>query len=224
MAESVADKYKVPSGLRPLLEAFARETLRSQPTDIYEFGKLFFDVLQIHRKQNRGTDVIEDQLGYDMFRSDLQQKFKAMKESEHSRSSSPQDVAAMKIQAAFRGHMVRNHPEKFGIDTADMTRRRSTERLNFVADNKKDIKRHSVGGYSHIHSTPEDRAATKIQAEIRGFLTRRQVEQMKVKNGEAATKIQAHIRGFLTRKKLEEKGLISPSRSHSRNSLNSPAN
>ena len=38
MAESVADKYKVPSGLRPLLEAFARETLRAQPADIYTFG------------------------------------------------------------------------------------------------------------------------------------------------------------------------------------------
>ena len=38
MAESVSDKYKVPAGLRPLLEAFARETLRAQPSDIYAFG------------------------------------------------------------------------------------------------------------------------------------------------------------------------------------------
>jgi len=80
------------------------------------------------------------------------------------------------------------------------------------------MKRHSVGGYTHVYYTPEDRAATKIQAEIRGFLTRKRVEQDKTKNNEAATKIQSHIRGFLTRRKLEEKGLmVSPSRS--RNSL-----
>lgn len=49
MAESVMEKYKVPAGLRPLLEALARETLRAQPNDLYQFGQLFFDVLQQHR-------------------------------------------------------------------------------------------------------------------------------------------------------------------------------
>ena len=43
------EKYKVPAGLRPLLEALARETLRAQPNDLYQFGQLFFDVLQQHR-------------------------------------------------------------------------------------------------------------------------------------------------------------------------------
>lgn len=43
------DKYKVPPGLRPLLEAFARETLRAQPNDLFQFGQLFFDVLQHHK-------------------------------------------------------------------------------------------------------------------------------------------------------------------------------
>lgn len=40
----------------------------------------------------------------------------------------------------------------------------------------------------------EDRAATKIQAEIRGFLTRRHLQQEKKEGNEAAKKIQAHIR------------------------------
>ena len=43
------EKYKVPAGLRPLLEALARETLRAQPTDLLQFGQLFFDVLQHHK-------------------------------------------------------------------------------------------------------------------------------------------------------------------------------
>ncbi|KIH62327.1 hypothetical protein ANCDUO_07391 [Ancylostoma duodenale] len=44
--------------------------------------------------------------------------------------------------------------------------------------------------------TPEDRAATKIQAEIRGFLARKHVEKMKKEDNQAATKIQAHIRAI----------------------------
>ncbi|KAI1710374.1 IQ calmodulin-binding motif domain-containing protein [Ditylenchus destructor] len=227
MTESVTDKYKVPQGLRPLLEAFARETLRVQPNDLFRFGQLFFEVLQQHRRQNPGADVISDQISYEMFRTDLQHKYRVQSEDrENFRPNSPADLAATRIQAAFRGHRVRNHPEKFGIEGIDQlpvgggrNRRRSNERLQ-SADYKKDMKRHSVGGYTHMYSTPEDRAATKIQAEIRGFLTRRHVEVEKAKNTEAATKIQAHIRGFLTRKKLEEKGImLSPSRS--RNSLNS---
>uniref|UniRef100_A0A915EKR4 RIIa domain-containing protein n=1 Tax=Ditylenchus dipsaci TaxID=166011 RepID=A0A915EKR4_9BILA len=222
MGDSVTDKYKVPSGLRPLLEAFARETLRVQPNDLLTFGQIFFDVLQLHRRQNPGSDVIEDQISYEMFRTDLQHKYRIHSEDqENFRPNSPQDLAATRIQAAFRGHRVRANPEKFGIETFDAnsvgSRRRSVDRLN-SADNKKDMKRHSIGGYNNIYHTPEDRAATKIQAEIRGFLARKHVDEKKHKNTEAATKIQAHIRGFLTRKKLEEKGLIlSPS--HSRNSL-----
>lgn len=42
--------------------------------------------------------------------------------------------------------------------------------------------------------SPTDRAATKIQAEIRGFLTRKHVDKLKKDNNDAATKIQAHIR------------------------------
>ncbi|KAK6111026.1 Regulatory subunit of type II PKA R-subunit family protein [Brugia pahangi] len=50
MAESSNENYKVPIGLRPLLEAFVRETLRTQPTDLVSFSILFFNVLQKHRK------------------------------------------------------------------------------------------------------------------------------------------------------------------------------
>ncbi|TMS36187.1 hypothetical protein L596_003418 [Steinernema carpocapsae] len=114
-----------------------------------------------------------------------------------------------------RGYQVRHHPEQFGIPVETMSRRRSAERLTSL-DTKKDVKRHSVGGYSmDCVDTPEDRAATRIQAEIRGFLARKQVQHMKEESANAATKIQAHIRGFLTRKHLDEKGLLSPSRSRS---------
>lgn len=57
-----------------------------------------------------------------------------------------------------------------------------------------EFRRHSVGGYTIDVDTPEDRAATKIQSEIRGFLTRKHVDKMKKEDTDAATKIQAHIR------------------------------
>ncbi|RCN45999.1 hypothetical protein ANCCAN_07946 [Ancylostoma caninum] len=95
-----------------------------------------------------------------------------------------------------------------------MSRTQSHEKMQSL-NTKKDLKRHSVGGYSLEMDTPEDRAATKIQAEIRGFLARKHVEKMKKEDNQAATKIQAHIRGFLTRKHLDEQGLLSPTRSRS---------
>lgn len=51
MAESSSENYKVPAGLRPLMEALVRETLRIQPTDLITFSILFFNVLQKHRKR-----------------------------------------------------------------------------------------------------------------------------------------------------------------------------
>ena len=59
---------------------------------------------------------------------------------------------------------------------------------------KRRCRRHSVGGYQLESDSPTDRAATKIQAEIRGFLTRKHVDKLKKDNNHAATKIQAHIR------------------------------
>jgi hypothetical protein len=224
MSPASADttRYKVPAGFRQLLEALAREVLRAQPDDIYAFSTLFFNQLQKHRKANPNVDnLLEDSIAYDRFRIELHETAKQLgyehcRGEEVQRAVSPMDDAAKKIQAAFRGHLVRAHPELFGVPNGSVvqkpTRRHSNERLN-MSDTKKGVKRHSVG-YLGAFDTPEDRAATKIQAEIRGFLTRRKVSAMKRQSDVAATKIQSHIRGYLTRKHLDEKGMLH-SRSHS---------
>ncbi|CAI2355507.1 unnamed protein product [Caenorhabditis sp. 36 PRJEB53466] len=198
-------KCCVPNDLRPILEALAREVLRNQPSDVAYFGHIFFDQFLKHRDENK--DILNDQAAYEVFRADVQRKISLLMAQD--RSSSPLDSAATKIQAVFKGHLVRSNPEKYGMSI----RTSSSEKLD-ASNNKKDQKRHSVGGYSIEKDTPEDRAATKIQSEIRGFLTRKHVEKIKKEDTNAATKIQAHIRGFLTRKHLDEQGL-SPSRSHS---------
>ncbi|CAJ0956477.1 unnamed protein product, partial [Mesorhabditis belari] len=202
------DRFRVPDGLRPLLEALARESIRAQPKDLISFGQLFFDSLQQHKMSNPSTNIIGEPLAYEMFRTDLQRRNNEMASKDDERPGSPLDTAATKIQAVFKGHMVRKNPERFGIKPS-MSRTHSSGKMSMV-DNKKDQKRHSIGGYTIESDSPEDRAATKIQAEIRGFLARKKVEKMKKEDAEAATKIQAHIRGFLTRKHLEQQGKISP--------------
>ncbi|GMR62476.1 hypothetical protein PMAYCL1PPCAC_32671, partial [Pristionchus mayeri] len=203
------ERYRIPEGLRPLLEAIARESIRLQPADVVGFAQLFIDELQHHRRSNPSVDILTDPVAYEMFRSDLHRKEAEGTRRSHSRENSPLDAAATKIQAVFRGHNVRNH---LGKVKEGMTRTASSEKMQM--DHKKDQKRHSVGGHAIEFDNPEDRAATKIQSEIRGFLARKHVEKMKKEDNQAATKIQSHIRGYLTRKHLEEQGL-SPSRSQS---------
>lgn len=49
MMEVTKNKYKIPEGLRPLLESLAREILRTQPSDLIDFSQLYFSELQDHR-------------------------------------------------------------------------------------------------------------------------------------------------------------------------------
>ncbi|PAV90073.1 hypothetical protein WR25_14885 [Diploscapter pachys] len=250
-------RYAVPEGLRPLLEAFARETIRTQPKDVARFGLLFFDELHNHRRSaaNAGSESHTphaQQLPSTSSAHNNNNIAHEDKEKHHneeqsdSRCESPLDKAATKIQAVFKGHLVsrfpsfinqanssilqfprvsttlfqvRSHPEKFGLPKS-MSRTQSSEKMEAM-NFKKDQKRHSVGGYQFESDSPTDRAATKIQAEIRGFLTRKHVDKLKKDNNHAATKIQAHIRGYLTRKHLDEQGLLSPTRTRSRGSVQS---
>ncbi|VDO20611.1 unnamed protein product [Brugia timori] len=225
MAESSNENYKVPIGLRPLLEAFVRETLRTQPTDLVSFSILSFNVLQKHRKQNNAEDVFKDSALYESFKIDLQKQYHE-KDEMTERSLEPLEEAATKIQAAYRGHIVRANPQKFILSEkkTDVTCS-STGRINLL-DAEKNLKISKICFYiysiyqstryhsvnvagSVVHSNViEDRAATIIQAEIRGFLTRRHFKQEKKEGNDAAKKIQAHIRsGYLTRKHLDEVGI-----------------
>ncbi|VDM08006.1 unnamed protein product [Wuchereria bancrofti] len=208
MAES-SNEYKVPIGLRPLLEALVRETLRTQPIDLISFSILFFDILQKHRKQNNAEDVLKDSALYESFKIDLQKQYHE-KDKMTERSLEPLEEAATKIQAAYRGHIVRVNPQKFGLSKkkTDVVCS-STDRINLL-DAEKNFEYHSVNvAGSVVHNDViEDRAATIIQAEIRGFLKRWHLEQEKKEGNEAAKKIQAHIRsGYLTRKHLDQVGI-----------------
>ena len=48
----------MPSGLEDALEGLAREILRSQPKDMYEFAAQYFEGLLIKRNKGKQIDFI----------------------------------------------------------------------------------------------------------------------------------------------------------------------
>ena len=52
MASKYIQKYPVPQGFPDILHDFAREVLRDQPENIYEFGYLYFKAMEEVRKWN----------------------------------------------------------------------------------------------------------------------------------------------------------------------------
>jgi hypothetical protein len=59
MASKYIQKYPVPQGFPDILHDFAREVLRDQPENIYEFGYLYFksieEVLFLRNNKNRAN-------------------------------------------------------------------------------------------------------------------------------------------------------------------------
>uniref|UniRef100_A0A182PLH2 Uncharacterized protein n=1 Tax=Anopheles epiroticus TaxID=199890 RepID=A0A182PLH2_9DIPT len=100
-------------------------------------------------------------------------------------SSQSEDDAATKIQAGFRGYRVRKQMRGQGSG-------KGTATTPSVAGT-------ATGSSASSSGTVEDKSATKIQANVRGFLVRKKQKMAT----EAATKIQASFRGFKTRKELK---------------------
>ncbi|XP_041788025.1 IQ domain-containing protein N [Anopheles merus] len=105
-------------------------------------------------------------------------------------SSQSEDDAATKIQAGFRGYRVRKQMRGQG----------SGGKGAVIASGGMVVGAGAGSGSGTSSSgTVEDKSATKIQANVRGFLVRKKQKMAT----EAATKIQASFRGFKTRKELK---------------------
>uniref|UniRef100_A0A182JQ75 Uncharacterized protein n=1 Tax=Anopheles christyi TaxID=43041 RepID=A0A182JQ75_9DIPT len=102
-------------------------------------------------------------------------------------SSQSEDDAATKIQAGFRGYRVRKQMRGQGKGSITT----SAGMASGIGA--------GTGSGAPSSVTVEDKSATKIQANVRGFLVRKKQKMAT----EAATKIQASFRGFKTRKELK---------------------
>jgi hypothetical protein len=59
MASKYIQKYPVPQGFPDILHDFAREVLRDQPENIYEFGYLYFKAMEEVSKRMNNMAIIK---------------------------------------------------------------------------------------------------------------------------------------------------------------------
>ncbi|XP_030600302.1 sperm surface protein Sp17 isoform X2 [Archocentrus centrarchus] len=212
---------RVPGGFGSLLEGLTREILRDQPEDIPKYAAQYFETL-LKKREESGMDPAE-------WAAKLQDKFyNHASRSTEEECSGPQkkDImniplddpeanrAAAKIQAGVRGHMTRTKlklEDKTGAEEEDCIQPQKKGIMNIPLDDP-----------------DANRAAAKIQAGMRGHMTRKKLKSEDIAEGEeeecsqpqkekgimniplddpeanrAAAKIQAGVRGHMTRKKLK---------------------
>ncbi|XP_076235428.1 uncharacterized protein LOC143179891 isoform X1 [Calliopsis andreniformis] len=119
-------------------------------------------------------------------------------------------IAATKIQANFRGYRVRKQLKELNKDSKaksfDTVDRRCDQQWKGRLMEEKAVKVEKTKERSSIVKNEnvmrellEEKSATKIQAQVRGFLVRKRQQMAQA----AATKIQASFRGFRTRRLLK---------------------
>ena len=59
MASKYIQKYPVPQGFPDILHDFAREVLRDQPENIYEFGYLYFKAMEEVSKWKNNISIMK---------------------------------------------------------------------------------------------------------------------------------------------------------------------
>ena len=152
------------------------------------------------------------------------------REPQQEKYVNPQDEAAKKIQAGYRGYQVRKQGEpQTGVhdDGRHYIDENDTEVIDAVTkiqagirgyQTRKHVRGKEVSGYGvqmgnhtahigpeakHLDSLNEHeaQAASRIQAGVRGYQARKEGKT----KAEAATKIQAGVRGYKTRKDVKAK-------------------
>ncbi|XP_055905106.1 abnormal spindle-like microcephaly-associated protein homolog [Eupeodes corollae] len=110
-------------------------------------------------------------------------------------SSPSEENAAIKIQAGFRGYRVRKQLRRQRPSNGYYRAIQNMTTNNGNAAHLRDERSSGSEG-----SSVEDKCATKIQANVRGFLVRKKQKMAT----DAATKIQASFRGFKARKEAQK--------------------
>ncbi|XP_076112233.1 uncharacterized protein LOC143080326 isoform X8 [Mytilus galloprovincialis] len=217
-------KLRVPKGFQNVLEGLAREVLRNQPDNIYEFGAKYFEQMLAVRDETGHDPAVhgarlEDRFyNNDSFKSpvvdsgDPQQQDAALKiQTEFRRHDAVKKVevmqeeeAALTIQSSFRGHQDREKVKQMIVEKDPAQPKAEEEEVDI-----------------DLTDPDVEHAAIKIQAGFKGYKARKDVQtkekQPETKEEEvdidlndpevekAATKIQAGFRGHQTRKEMQSK-------------------
>ncbi|XP_064618208.1 calcium-binding tyrosine phosphorylation-regulated protein-like isoform X3 [Liolophura sinensis] len=183
-------KLRVPKGFQNILEGLAREILRSQPNDLFDFGAVYFEnLLKVREETGHDPAVhgakLEDRFynneSFKNLSSDTRQPTPPQSETTQGQKTTEEEEididlddpevadAAMKIQAGFRGFKARKEVQsKVEAKTGKQPESKpeaSTKQTDLdpeLADIDLD--------------DPElSKAATKIQAGFRGHAARKQL-------------------------------------------------
>ncbi|XP_004874517.1 sperm surface protein Sp17 [Heterocephalus glaber] len=99
---------QIPQGFGNLLEGLTREILREQPDNIPAFAAAYFKKL-LEKREKTNFDPAERGAKID-------DRFHNNQAFKDSSEKNKEEVAALKIQAAFRGHMAREEVKKMKSD------------------------------------------------------------------------------------------------------------
>jgi hypothetical protein len=163
---------KVPDGFGRVLEDLTREVLRIQPDNIYEFAADHFKGKLLMREQTGDTENGASETLH------LQE---AVEEKIDINLSDPEmEKAAIKIQASFRGHQVR---EKTKQNKEEVSQRKSPDKdetNQTPAEEEIDI---------NLDDPEVQQAAVKLQAGFRGFQARKSLRHAGIVKTEASEEI-----------------------------------
>ncbi|XP_004597736.1 sperm surface protein Sp17 [Ochotona princeps] len=129
--------YRIPQGFGNLLEGLTREILKEQPDNIPAFAAAYFENL-LEKREKTDFDPadwgakVEDRFynnrafqEHECEKSELEEKSPSVTEEEtpvmslDSEENKDKETAAVKIQAAFRGHMAREDVKKIRTSKAE---------------------------------------------------------------------------------------------------------
>ncbi|XP_025100522.1 spore wall protein 2-like isoform X6 [Pomacea canaliculata] len=179
-------KLRVPKGFQNILEGLAREILRSQPSNIYEFGAEYFEnMLKIRAETGHDPAVHGARLEDRYYNKDFKER---SPQDYATRSYSiNEEEAALRIQAGFRGYLgrmeVRNRKRMDSDENADFQQDIKDARqklpMSLKIDRKDITPEPPISQDADLGDPEVANAALKIQSGFRGHMAREEIKRKK---------------------------------------------
>ncbi|XP_025100518.1 myosin-IIIa-like isoform X2 [Pomacea canaliculata] len=180
-------KLRVPKGFQNILEGLAREILRSQPSNIYEFGAEYFEnMLKIRAETGHDPAVHGARLEDRYYNKDFKER---SPQDYATRSYSiNEEEAALRIQAGFRGYLgrmeVRNRKRMDSDENADFQQDIKDARqklpMSLKIDRKDITPEPPISQDADLGDPEVANAALKIQSGFRGHMAREEIKRKKI--------------------------------------------
>ncbi|XP_060585653.1 cilia- and flagella-associated protein 251-like isoform X6 [Ruditapes philippinarum] len=173
-------KLRVPKGFQNILEGLAREVLRNQPENPFEFGAKYFEQLLRVRDETGHDPAVHGARLEDRFYNN-----DSFKSPSVDANSPQQQEAALKIQTNYRKHdaeqKVAAMKEEEAAEKIQAGFRGFQERQQF-SESKGDKKEEEEEVDIDLNDPDVEKAAVKIQAGFKGFKARQEIKDLKDKN------------------------------------------